>query len=322
MNAPMLPHVPPTACKTVGELIDAYMTVYAGRDANRAQRLLVWRGLLGERELVTVTDDDVFHALEALAANPARVYAGRDADGRAIYKARGPRSGPTVNRYHANLAAVFTWGIKRRRVAKGWENPCRKVDKRPENPGVVRFLDDAERVRLLEACKLARWPRMYALVLLALTTGARRGELTGLRWRDINLERGEAYVAQTKNGEPRCLILVPAAIEALKPLHELDQATFKLGQPSTLVFHSLRRPTQAFALENAWRAVLRQARVRRFRFHDLRHSAASYLAQNGATLLEIADVMGHRQLSMVKRYAHLTTGTKRALVTRLLGHIG
>jgi len=58
-----------------------------------------------------------------------------------------------------------------------------------------------------------------------------------------------------------------------------------------------------------------------FRFHDLRHSCASYLAQNGASLLEIADVLGHKQLAMTKRYSHLTTATKKALVGRVLGDI-
>jgi integrase len=68
--------------------------------------------------------------------------------------------------------------------------------------------------------------------------------------------------------------------------------------------------------------AMADAKIDDFHFHDLRHSCASYLAQNGATLLEIADVLGHRTLDMVRRYSHLTTGHKAALVNRVLGGIG
>jgi integrase len=93
------------------------------------------------------------------------------------------------------------------------------------------------------------------------------------------------------------------------------------GQPAGLIFPSARYPDQPFAFEVQWANVLNQTRIRSFRFHDLRHSCASMLAASGATLLEIADVLGHRQLAMTKRYAHLTTQHKAALVNRVLGGI-
>jgi site-specific recombinase XerD len=70
-----------------------------------------------------------------------------------------------------------------------------------------------------------------------------------------------------------------------------------------------------------WTKALKEARIKKFRLHDLRHTCASYLAQNGATLLEIGDVLGQRQVSVTKRYSHLTTGHKTALVSRVLGNI-
>jgi integrase len=84
---------------------------------------------------------------------------------------------------------------------------------------------------------------------------------------------------------------------------------------------SVRCSTAPYAFEARWAQALKEARVRDFRFHDLRHSCASLLAQSGATLLEIGDVLGHRQLAMTKRYSHLTTGHKAALVNRVLGSI-
>ena len=125
------------------------MAAYAGRDPSRPQRLLWWQGKLGAAAGCRVTDDDVFHALEELALDAARVYSGRDADGAAIYRARGRNLSPaTVNRYQHALAAVFT-GQKKRLVPKVYEHPCRQLDRQPENNERVRFLSAAERDRLL-----------------------------------------------------------------------------------------------------------------------------------------------------------------------------
>ena len=88
-----------------------------------------------------------------------------------------------------------------------------------------------------------------------------------------------------------------------------------------LVFPSPKNPGQAFAFEGRFALALQAARVRDFRFHDLRHSCASILAQSGATLLEIGDLLGHRQLQVTKRYSHLATGHKAAMVNRVLGEI-
>jgi integrase len=188
---PALPAAPLLA-RTLGELIDAYMAAYAGRDSARGYRLATWRARLGERALAELTDDDVFHTLEAIGAEPARVYVGRGVDGAPVHRAKGKRSPGTLNRYHASLAAVFNWGIKHRRVPKGFENPCRQVPRQPERPGIVRFLSEDERTRLLAACRASKWQRLYVLVVMAITTGARRSELLGLRWRDIDLTRADS----------------------------------------------------------------------------------------------------------------------------------
>jgi integrase len=298
---------------TLADLVDDYFTLYAGRDDSRRSRLGWWVDRMGPRSATSITDDDVFSALEELAAQPPRRYAGKDADGRKIFRARPDRRAPaTINRYHVALAAMFSWAIKRRRVPKGWENPCRKIERNPESAGVVRFLKDDERERLFVACRASKWKRLYLLVLLAITTGARRSELTGLRWRDIDFTRCIADICVTKNGESKRLPLVPAAMDELRGLE---------GKPGALVFPSRTKPDVPYHFEKVWQDALKAAKIKKFRFHDLRHTCASYLAQNGATLLEIADVMGHRQLVMVKRYAHLTVASKTSLVNRILGDI-
>jgi integrase len=297
----------------VERLIELYMAEYSGRDGAMVQRLSWWKDRIGQLQLDQVSDDDIHAGLELLTTKPPRYFAGKDADGKAIYRAKKAALAPaTVNRYCASIAAVFTWAVRRRIAPKGWTHPCRGIERRAENNEQTRFLSDDERGRLIDACKASAWPRMYLLVLLALTTGARRGELSGLRWRDVDLVQHVAHVGRSKNGDPKCLPLVASVVEQL--------ARFK-GAPSALVFPSPRDADRPYDFEPRWRQALKVAKVRAFRFHDLRHSCASYLAQNGATLLEIGDLLGHRQLSVTKRYSHLASTHRAALVNRVLGDL-
>lgn len=298
---------------TVTALIDLYMAHYEGRDVTRVSRLQWWRERIGAMRLDEVADDHLHVALDALAAQPARFYAGRDADDRPIYKARRkPMTGATINRYASAIGAVFTWAIKRRIAPKGFVHPVRGIEQRRESPGKTRFLSDDERARLLSACKASKWPRLYLLVLLALTTGARRGELLGLRWGDVDFAHRVIHIAYSKNGDPKVLPLVPAVADEL--------LRFKAGADA-LVFPARLDPTHAMAIEDRWRQALRAAGIRACRFHDLRHSCASMLAANGATLLEIGDLLGHRNVSMTKRYSHLAASHRSALVLRVMGGI-
>lgn len=312
MNALKEPAVA-AAAPTLADIAKQYLNAYDGRDTSRPHRIAAWVRLLGDKPFTEVTADDVDAALSVLAKEPARVYGGRDADGEPIFRKKiGQRTGPTLNRYLVALGALYTWARKQRLVPRGFESPTRHVERRPEHRGRVRYLSDDERTRLLRACKEAAWPRLYLLVLLAVTTGARRGELLALRWCDINLERAEAVLHDTKNGDRRVLILLPAVIEELQRFAPADATT-----STALVFRSRLRPSQPFAVANAFRDVVKEVGIKNFRFHDLRHSAASYMAQSGASLLEIADTLGHRQLRMVQRYAHLNTDSRRRLLNRV-----
>lgn len=309
-----LPPLPQRAGGLLAErLIEHYMAEYQGRDSAMVQRLTWWKARLGHLQLDQVSDDDIHAGLEELAKRPPRYFAGHDADGRPIYKAKRAVLAPaTVNRYAAAMAAVFTWAVRRRVAPKGWVHPCRGIERRTENNEQTRFLSDEERRRLLEACRASSWPRLYLLVLLALTTGARRGELTAMRWRDVDLALGVVHVGRTKNGDPKCLPLVPGVVAELE--------RFKAG-PAALVFQAPGNADKAFDFEPRWQQALKAAGIKAFRFHDLRHSCASYLAQSGATLLEIADLLGHRQLSVTKRYSHLASTHRAALVNRVLGDL-
>jgi len=93
------------------------------------------------------------------------------------------------------------------------------------------------------------------------------------------------------------------------------------NQDFELIFNSSIKPTKAYEFRKEWIKALKRAEIDDFRFHDLRHTCASYLAQNGASLLEIADVLGHKQIQMTKRYAHLCVSHKQKLINKYFGEI-
>lgn len=303
----------PMRCGTMpmADLIELYMRHYDGRDSTRVSRLDYWSARIGQVALQDLSDDHVHQVLEDLATRPARVFAGLDEQGRRQYVFKRKATAPaTINRYAAAIGAVVTWAMKKRIAPKGMVHPCRTVERQPENNARTRFLSQEEARRLLTACRASSWPRLYALVLLALTTGARQGELTGLTWGDVDLEQGRATLPRTKNGDARVLPLVPAAVEELRK--------FK-GAATAWVFESPRDPKRVFAFRGQWQRALEEAKLKGVVMHTCRHTAASMLAQEGASIIEIADVLGHRDLKMAKRYSHLSTGHKSELVTRVLG---
>lgn len=299
--------------KTLADVARLYLDAYAGRDESRYHRINTWVRLLGPKAFTAISPDDVDQAMTTLAHEPARVYNGKDADGNPIFKKKsGQRSGATLNRYLVALAALFTWAKRQRLVPRGLDSPTRHVEKHQESRGRVRYLSDDERDRLLAACRESVWPRLYVFVLMALTTGARRGELLGLRWCDVDFDRAEAVLDDTKNGDRRVLVLLPQVLAELEPFIPKDRNASK-----ALVFRSRLRPSQPYTTAKVFNEAVEAAGIKNFRFHDCRHCTASYMAQSGASLLEIADTLGHRQLRMVQRYAHLNTDSRRRLMGRV-----
>ena len=218
---------------------------------------------------------------------------------------RGTQRNPaTVVRYLAALSVCFTHAVKE----WGWidDSPMRKVTKPKESRGRVRFLSDEERPRLLKACKESSNPHLYPAVVLALSTGMRSGEIMGLTWDVVDLNRGRAILHETKNGERRAVALTGHALDVLKDMGKVRRLDGNLLFPSKE--NTPQKPQKPMNLRPDWVVALKVADIQDFRFHDLRHSAASYLAMNGASLAEIAEVLGHKTLQMVKRYAHLSEG--------------
>lgn len=222
---------------------------------------------------------------------------------------RGLRQPSTVNRYLALISHAFNVAIKE------WEwidkNPAENVKKSPESRGRVRFLSASERKALLLACQESPNKYLYSIVLLAISTGMRLGEIMNLTWDDINFLGRGIHIKETKNGHPRS---IPIGKEVTKHLSELSKVRHL---QTNLLFPSPTHLQTPIEIRKAWNNALANSGVENFRFHDLRHTAASYLAMNGATPIEIADILGHRTLQMVQRYSHLSQEHKHDLIDKM-----
>ena len=219
------------------------------------------------------------------------------------------RSPATANRYVAHLSKAFSEAVREWRWLQ--EHPIRgRVTRKTEPPGRVRYLSDEERKRLLTACGASGAPELELVVLLALTTGMRRGEIRGLRWADIDLTRKVAVLEKTKNRERRAVPLVSRVVELL-------DAHGKVRRLDTDLVFAQPGKDRPIDFDKPFAAAVKAAKLKDFRFHDLRHTAASYLAMSGATTAEIAAVLGHKTLAMVKRYAHLSEQHTGVVVQRM-----
>jgi integrase len=217
------------------------------------------------------------------------------------------RSNATVNRYMACLSIVLSKATKE----WGWmdENPMFKVSKKKEPKGRIRFLSDDERKRLLEECKKSSY-ELYLLVLIALSTGARYSEIANLKWQHVDLKNRMFHFMDTKNGEDRGVPITGIIYG------ELDKFSKIRNIKSDFVFIS-SDGIKLIYFRDKFTDTVEAAGINDFRFHDLRHTAASYLAMNGASLLEIAEILGHKTLAMVKRYSHLTKKHTATVLERM-----
>jgi integrase len=270
---------------TMGKLIDRYIENILNRKSKKIRYVATqhsqfkwWKKEIGHYRLSNITPYVLTDAREKLL--------------------RSGKKPATANRYMAALSHLFTICVKEWGLLSA--NPItNKIDKLKEPRGRVRFLSDAERERLLEYCKEYKSKPMHLIVVLAISTGSRKMELLSSRWEDLDLERGLLTIHDTKNGERRPMYISGKAKELL--------AEYQQGKKEGYIFPS-RNKKQPLNINVDWKEIITAARIKDFRFHDLRHTCASYLAMNGASSTEIAEVLGHKTLDMVKRYAHLSQG--------------
>jgi integrase len=289
--------------RTLEELINRYLQdclANRGRDqATVGPQLEWWKQTLGKYVLSDITPMMLAEQRDRLLKEPMS-NKGHPKPHRL--------SNATVLRYLASLSVCFTYGIR----DLGWieQNPVEDVTKPKLPRGRVRFLSPEERVKLLAACQTDVNKALYPVVIIAVSTGARLSEITNLTWKDIDFRRNTMVLEETKNGDRRCVPLPRHVIQLLKEQDKVRRLDTHLLFPRT----DGKKPVD---LRKPFTRAATAAGLEDFHFHDLRHTAASYLAMSGASLLEIAAILGHKTLSMVQRYAHLTQQHTSNVIERM-----
>jgi integrase len=212
----------------------------------------------------------------------------------------------TFNHYRSLMSLSYRLGIQNRTVST---NPARSVMHRREDNNRVRFLTDAEEKKLRGVME-AKWTSHLPELDLAINTGIRKGSQYGLTWDMVDWEGRMLNIPRTKNEEAIHVPLNDAAIAALRVVHEW-------GDGQGRVFQS-RKTNQPLENGRHWfDDAVGEAGVQNFRWHDLRHTFASRLRMKGAPLEDIADLLGHKSLTMTRRYAHLGPNKLHRVVSLL-----
>lgn len=208
----------------------------------------------------------------------------------------------TVNRRMSLISAVISHAMD-----DGWvtTNAARIKALSEKETERTRILSDVEQKALIAACKASPEPCLIDFVMSAMGTGARSGELKALTWDVVDVDRGVAVLHKTKNTDKRVIPIRGKVLEIFKRRKKLWAAAKLAGDIDHNYVFWNKTGHAPFYNNKDWSEARKQSGIEDFRFHDLRHVAASHLAMAGVSLREIAEILGHRQLQMVMRYSHL-----------------
>lgn len=199
----------------------------------------------------------------------------------------------TINRELANLKKAFNLALRE------WEwchmNPVSRVSMEKENNKRDRWLTEEEASRLLGCCR----PWLRDLVLFALHTGMRMGEILELTWRGVDFTRRTVTVFRSKNGERRTIPVNDTVLHVLKEKTKVRSLTV-----DRVFCSKIFTPLESGHLRRAFRLALGKAKIEDFHFHDLRHTFATRLVQAGIDLYKVQQLLGHKSPIMTQRYAH------------------
>lgn len=225
----------------------------------------------------------------------------------------------TINRYLASLSSVFNFA-----KSMGYIDihPMKAggVSKLEESKGRTRILTDDETVRLMDAAASSTWDLMPFFLRMCLTTAARKSEILNLRWRNVDFDNSVAIVNKTKNDEARALPLVNDVKVRLTELYKVR------ANGCDYIFFDPRHPERPKNINMIWKYVRQRAGLWKDRedkldqvvLHSTRHTAATKMVRSGASTVQVARVTGHKTLSMLGRYSHLSAADSVDLAQRIL----
>ena len=222
-------------------------------------------------------------------------------------RTKGLRTDATVNRHMACLRHLFTKAAEWQLVERSPFEKGKSLNFKESNQR-IRYLSEDEIGRLLVECPL----HLQRIVICAIQTGMRRGEILSLKWNQVR--NGFIYLAKTKSKAPRQIPINDELEDLFKEIRK-DQ---HLRSEYVFTYQGER----VREVKTSFRAACRRAGIENFRFHDLRHTAASHLVMRGVDLKTVQELLGHKTISMTLRYSHLAESHKRDAINRLNGLTG
>jgi integrase len=216
------------------------------------------------------------------------------------------RAKATINRELALLSRLFTLAIRNKCASK---NPVAEVGLFKGLTSRTRYLLPEEEASLIGA--VAGHTHLRLVILIALHTGMRRGEILKLKKKDVDFYRGEIHVTQTKTDEDRT---VP-----MNDTLRLELSSHIASHESEYLFMNPQTGKPVVSIQRAFEAARLEAGLEDFRFHDLRHTAATRMAEAGVDVFTISAILGHKDIKTTARYAHSTAMAKRRAVAALEG---
>jgi integrase len=205
----------------------------------------------------------------------------------------------TVNRNLQCLKSMFNKAIVWERYSG--ENPVKSVKLFKENNKRTRFLEKEEIVRLLSNCQ----SHLRPIVVVALNTGMRRGEILNLKWQHVDFKRNIIHLYNTKNGEKREIPINEPVSMLLTELGKYKYGEYVFAHKSGIPYTNV---TKSFC------TALNKSGIKDFKFHDLRHCFGSHLVMSGIDLNTVRELLGHKSISMTLRYSHLSPDAKKRAV--------
>ncbi len=201
----------------------------------------------------------------------------------------------TVNRDIEILRKMFNIAIENEWLNK---NPCKYVKKLRTNNKIERYLTPEEEIRLLNACE-GKFSYIKPIIIFALNTAMRKGEILNLTWNCVNFDSKKITLLETKNGKKRDVPINSTVLSLLKEI--------KKEQCSIYVFANPITKTKYSDLKRVFSNVCKIAGIENFRFHDLRHTAATRMVGSGVPITLAKDILGHSDIHTTMRYAHAIT---------------
>jgi integrase len=222
------------------------------------------------------------------------------------------RSGTTISPSTVAKELAVLRHLLRLAVRWGYLRVAPEVIAPPKPDGRLRYLDEDEARRLVTACAAHKNRYLLPAVVIALNTGMRKSEVLGLEWERVDLSSARITLYRTKSGKPRGVPINADVYDALVTLEpDSERRRGRVFPPGN--------DRNGWQIRKAFEAVLKQAGIAGFTFHDLRHTAASHMVMRGASLREVQELLGHTTLAMTLRYAHLSPAHLRKAAATLEG---